>query len=105
MPKIIPSGYIDPKDAAVHTYNSALSTLEAAYPQKERDTWPQQVTEARAYIADNMAATPLIDAMLTTKPNTTKAELVGKIMTNYTNYSALVGAALGQMQTTLDGLA
>ena len=93
------------KGKAVDTFKAALSALEAAYPQKERDTWPQQVIEARAYLADNLAATPLLDAMLTTKPNTTKAVLVGKIMTNYTAYSALVGAALGQMQTTLDGLA
>ena len=91
--------------AAISNYNDSLKALEEAYPQKERDTWPQQVTEARAYQASDQAATPLIDAMLTTKTGTTKTELVGKIMTNYTAYSALVGAALGQMQTTLDGLA
>jgi len=87
-----------PKIAAIESYNNALAQLEDEYPQKERDTWPQQVTEARAYLADAEALTPLIDAMLTTKPNTTKAVLVDKIITNYTAHSELVGAALGAMQ-------
>jgi hypothetical protein len=80
-------------------YDAAIAPLEAACSKKERETWPQQVTEARAYQADETASTPLIDAMLLSRPDDTKAVLVGKINANYSAYSGFVGAALGVMQT------
>ena len=72
------------KQNAIDVYNATLKALEDAYPQKERDTWPQQIIEARAYLTDSLSSTPLIDAMLTKKVGVTKSDLVNKIMTNYT---------------------
>lgn len=89
-------------DNAIATYNTALAALEAAYPQRVRDTWPQQSAEAKAYQADPNATTAFLDGMLAKKPGVTKAELVTKILNNYTAYSTLVGAALGAMQTTIE---
>lgn len=82
-------------------YDAAIAQLEAMYYVKERETWPQQVTEARAYTADSDALTPLLDAMLVERAPETKAELVVKIMTNYALYSQAVGAALGRMQVRM----
>lgn len=89
-------------DNAIATYNAALAALEAAYPQRVRDTWPQQSAEAKAYQADPNATTAFLDGMLAKKPGVTKAELATKILNNYTAYSTLVGAALGAMQTTIE---
>jgi hypothetical protein len=82
-------------------YDAAVAQLEAMYYVKERETWPQQVTEARAYTADPDAITPLLDAMLIQRAPETKQELVVRVMTNYALYSQAVGAALGRMQVRM----
>lgn len=86
------------KAAIVGEYEQALANLEAMYSPKERETWPQQVAEAKAWTADPQSATPFIDAMVAARPEVTKAGLVSRILTNYTAYSQAVGAALGTMQ-------
>jgi HD-GYP domain-containing protein (c-di-GMP phosphodiesterase class II) len=90
--------------AAIAEYERELQSLESAYPEKERETWPQQVTEARAFLDNNDAHTPLIDSMLIERHPETKAELVAKIIANYSAYSAIVGAALGRMQKKIASL-
>ncbi|GAL31234.1 hypothetical protein JCM19239_1358 [Vibrio variabilis] len=41
-----------------------LAPIRDAYPSSEIDSWPIQVNEARAYLADNAAVTPTIDAIV-----------------------------------------
>lgn len=82
-------------------YDETIAELEAMYYVKERETWPQQVAEAKAYAADNTADTPLIDAMLEVRVGDTKSGLVTKIITKYTAYCQVVGQALATMQTKL----
>jgi len=90
------------REAIIRDYETALAPLESAYPQKERDTWPQQVTEARAFVENAQASMPLVDALLTSRSKgESKAVLTAKIINNYTAYSGIVGAALGTMQTRL----
>lgn len=79
-------------------YSNDIAALEKAYSSKERETWPQQVTEARAHEVGALTATPFIDAMLQTRPDDTKTTLVQKIIANYSAYSGVVGEALGRMQ-------
>lgn len=87
---------------AISAFEASVKVIKDAYTQAERDTWDQQILEAVAYQDNLLAPTPLLDAMLMTKPLQTKVGLVTAIMTNRAAYSALVGSALGTMQTTLD---
>jgi len=82
-------------------YDDAISSIESLYYVKERETWPQQVSEARAFLVDEESSTPLLDAMLTERPLETKQQLVNKIITNYSLYSQAVGVALGRMQVRI----
>lgn len=89
----------------IRDYEAALGPLEAAYPQKERETWPQQVTESLALIANAAADAPLVNSMLTPRgKNETALELAEKIIVNYTAFSSIVGAALGTMQARQEAL-
>lgn len=85
-------------------YDSLIAVLEAAYDQKERETWPQQVIEARSFAGDAQAHTPLLDALVGARQSDTKEQLVAKILTNYTNYSRIVGEALGVRQSRMSAL-
>lgn len=42
-------------------YNLATLSITKDYPQLEKDTWPTQDKEIKAYKADNTASTPWID--------------------------------------------
>ena len=43
------------------------------YSPEERETWPEQVAEANAYLADSTAATPLLSAIATARGITVQA--------------------------------
>lgn len=52
--------------ANIDAYNSATLALTADYPQLEKDTWPTQDKESRAWVADPEGAlTPWIDRAAT----------------------------------------
>ncbi|TLX54854.1 hypothetical protein DN824_20440 [Stutzerimonas nosocomialis] len=42
-------------------YSTATAALTADYPQLEKDTWPTQDKESRAWVADQSSPTPWID--------------------------------------------
>lgn len=77
-----------------------LEAVAAAYRPQERETWPEQVREAEAWIADNSADTPLLDAM-TAASGETMAELTGRIMTNRAAFKAAAGAILGAQRAII----
>ncbi|MDP2346714.1 MAG: hypothetical protein Q8N34_03200 [Gammaproteobacteria bacterium] len=87
-------------------YDAAIAPLEAAHSQKERDTWPQQVTEARAFQDNVNANIPLVAALRVSRGKSeTAQELTTKIITNYSAFSNVVGTALGIMQARNEALA
>lgn len=45
-------------------FELACDPLRGSYPQAEIDCWPQQAAEAKAFIADPTAQTPLIDGLM-----------------------------------------
>jgi len=82
------------------TFEEEIAAVKEGYTEDEIKSWPQQVAEAEAYQADNTAATPLLDAMVSQRGGT-KDELVLRIATNATQYAQVFGAALGKKQKAI----
>lgn len=61
-------------------YEAEMNALVAEYPETERESWGKQESEARAWLTDNTAPTPFIDAMLLVDASTTKTQLVNRII-------------------------
>lgn len=78
-------------------FANEVAAIKAGYPADEILSWDQQVLEAKAYQADAGAATPLLDAMVSTRGGT-KADLVTRILANDAAYRQAFGQALGRMQ-------
>ena len=85
------------------TFEEEIAAVKEGYTEDEIKSWPQQVAEAEAYQADNTAATPLLDAMVSQRGGT-KDELVLRIATNATQYAQVFGAALGKKQKAIADL-
>lgn len=77
-----------------------LSQLAGDYQPEERETWPIQSAEARAWLADNTASTPLLSALATAR-GISLEYLVGLVMENVALFEAASGAILGQQQALI----
>ncbi len=80
-----------------------LSRFTATYPQGEVSTFDKQESEAKAFIADNAADTPLLDALAANR-EIDKTELATRIVTKATAFSAASGAIIGKRQKLEDAL-
>jgi hypothetical protein len=60
-------------------YQATIDALTAGYPVGEVESWAKQETEARAYMADNLAPTPWIDAAAAAR-GMEKPELINRII-------------------------
>lgn len=81
-------------------YNSRIDVLVAGYPEKVRETWPSQESEARAWLLDNTAPTPTLDGIVE-RSGRDKAALVNSIITKADYFKRESGRALGDMQAAL----
>ncbi len=81
-----------------------LAALAGDYAPAERETWDTQQREARAWLADNAAPTPMLSAIAAGR-GIALADLVAKVMANVEAFEAASGAILGQQQALLDALA
>ncbi len=84
-------------------FERAVGVLIASYPQVERESWAQQEKEARAYIADSTAVTPLIDAISAAR-GVTKDALAQKIVVKADTFASAVGALIGKRQALEDAI-
>lgn len=77
--------------------NTAISQLAAFYPEREVQSWPQQVKEAEALAISPIAPAPLLAAIATARgvPVTTLAALV---LTKMTAYATVSGGLIGRRQ-------
>lgn len=80
---------------------SRLATIRHPYPDSEVQSWGKQEAEARAWTANNAAATPLIDALCAAR-GIPKAALVERIIAKADTYAAAVGALVGKRQAFED---
>lgn len=69
--------------------DTQLELLATDYPEREAATWPVQLEEAKAYLADNTAPTPFINAALT--DGETVEHYANLIITNNAQWSAFAG--------------
>jgi len=82
-------------------FESAMKAITAEYPETEKLSWDKQEQEARAYLADNTAQTPLIDSIAEIR-GVDKDVLVEKIIEKADAYTVAVGNAIGKRQVLED---
>jgi hypothetical protein len=81
-------------------YDAALLVITSKYPESERNSWAKQESEARAWTANNSAATPLLTAICTAR-GITLAQQVAKVITNADAYAQIAGAIIGKRQALI----
>lgn len=81
----------------------AIAALRAGYPDSEVLSWPKQEAEARAFVADAAAATPLLDALAEARA-VPKAELAARVIAKADAFAAISGALIGKRQKLEDQL-
>lgn len=94
------SGKLDEVNAA---YTAAIAALTPTYPDDERFTFDKQEQEARAWLADNSAPTPFVDALAAGR-HMDKAELVARIIAKADAFALASGSLTGQRQRYEDTL-
>lgn len=84
--------------------DTRINAMTASYPATELLTFGKQEMEARAFIADALAATPLLNA-LSSKRGVAKTELANRIIAKADAFAAYTGAVVGRRQALEDALA
>ena len=83
--------------------DAAISTMTATYPAGEVNTFDKQEAEARAYLADATAPTPLLSALSTAR-GLELAELVRRVIVKADAFAVASGTIIGQRQALEDRL-
>lgn len=78
-------------------YEKRFIQEKMSVTELEYSTWAQQEAEAKAYLADNNASTPML-TVLANKRGITVAEMVSKVMTAVTAYNNKIATMLGNKQ-------
>jgi hypothetical protein len=87
-------------------YNSAVVTLTNGVDKFELASWTKQETEARAYVADNTIATPLLSGLVGARGlGETVLTLANKIIANADNYQKTYSTVLGAYQSKKKAIA
>lgn len=81
--------------------NRAVGQLAENYPEREIQTWPQQVKEAEALSANAEAETPLLSAIAASR-GITAADLAARVLAKMTAYASASGAIIGHRQSLED---
>lgn len=81
--------------------DSAVASLAASYPEREVQSWPQQVKEAEALAADPQASAPLLAAIAEAR-SLPLAELAARVLGKMNAYAAASGALIGRRQAAED---
>lgn len=73
------------------------------YPDFERETWPYQESEARAWTADNNAPTPTLSGIEQTRGKSV-SYLAPKVIEKADQYRALAASVSGKRQALADAV-
>jgi len=84
------------------SFSESMAAVKAGYPADEILSWDKQEAEARAWLADAAASTPMIDAMLLQRTSLTKADLVARIVAKAEIAAGFVGTLVGKRQALED---
>ena len=82
---------------------NAIAAIQAGCPVSEVLSWPKQEAEARSYVADPGAATPLIDALAEAR-GINKAELARRVILKADAFAQYLGTVIGKRQGLEDAL-
>lgn len=83
--------------------NKTLAALTTTYPDREISTFDKQEAEARAYMADPAAPTPLLSALAKAR-DIDMDELVKRVIAKADAFAAASGYIIGQRQALEDQL-
>lgn len=83
--------------------DAAIAAMTATYPAGEVATFDKQEAEARAYLADATAPTPLLSALSTAR-GLDRAELVRRVIVKADAFAVASGTIIGQRQALEDVL-
>ena len=81
--------------------NAAVAGLAASYPEREIQSWPQQVKEAEALAADPQAPAPLLTAIADAR-GLPVVELASRVLGKMNAYAAASGSLIGRRQAAED---
>lgn len=76
-----------------------LQLISGLYPPAERETWATQEREARAWVLDNTAPTPMLDGILIA--GEAKADLVASVIAKADALKAASSAIIGAQRALL----
>jgi hypothetical protein len=83
--------------------NKTIAALTTTYPDREISTFDKQEAEARAYMADPEAPTPLLSALAKAR-DIDMDELVKRVIAKADAFAAASGYIIGQRQALEDQL-
>jgi len=83
--------------------DAAVAKLAASYPEREIQSWPQQVKEAEALAGDADAPAPLLAAIADTR-GLPVTELAARVLSKMAAYAHASGALIGRRQAAEDAL-
>jgi len=83
--------------------DATIATLTATYPDRELATFDKQESEARAYVADATASTPLLSALAQAR-GIPLPDLVGRVLAKADAFTSASGYIIGQRQALEDRL-
>ena len=78
-------------------YENQVKALTTGIPESEKLTWTKQEQEARAYLADSSAVTPLLDGIVASR-GVDKDYLVLKVIEKADMYATTIGYLIGYRQ-------
>lgn len=81
--------------------NAAVTALASSYPEREIQSWPQQVKEAEALAADPQTAAPLLTAIAEAR-SLPVVELASRVLGKMKAYAGASGALIGRRQAAED---
>ena len=81
-------------------YTAAINVIAAEYPETERNSWAKQEAEARAWAANNLAATPLLSAIAVAR-GTSLADICARVIANADAYAVYAGGVIGKRQALM----
>ena len=84
-------------EEVINLADKELESITGAYPHSEQLSWGKQESEARLWLADNTADTPLLDSMAQSR-GVTKQEAVNRVLAKAVAFAQLSGAVFGHRQ-------
>ena len=84
--------------------DKALLAIKSSYPDGEVESWPQQVKEAEAFVADQQVPVPLLEAIATSR-GLAVTDLAARVLAKAGAYAAISGSIIGKRQALEDVLA